>query len=586
MRQAPTLHRLLWGPTLELDLDQWRLRPWEIPAVGLPARVATLLYVAVQRSELPADWTPLQGPLTWKIGSAYQLLSAGRRSQFGLEEERPGAIESVSAQELALGRTTEWELWPHEAYFLPFVGAEDEDDVDRDGYALYCDVLTLLTAMDGGEAILDGLSQRGLGTVPFVDRWAWRSRIHLPMEAWQEIENVLRWSEAPHEDTTSTKETLNEALGPSHCKLTSDDFLRERVDISLDGELDAEVVRTVRLPDSVDEPLPQELLLNKSRLKDELLVRIGQIQRWPEGTSVASSFPAVDSDPASHILEQVAAAFHSPNHVSHGSAPDLVLLPEVSIPQTEVRTVRELTTQTGIASLSGLYWRTLPPVYGANRNPAARRWFVNEAELAVPIGHGDRGPTGVRWYRVRKPVPAHIETGLAQQLTNSRGTHWKILRGQRWYRFLHPRWGDFTVAVCADLLDTAPWRSLRGELLHLFMVAFNRDVDLYDSLTWVRAYENYVNLVAVNHGRFGGSFLWTPRRSHGHELARLRGEQLFLIADVKVPVKGLIRAQAKGVRHAVKAAARSWKGEKPTRSEFKAPPPGFERRALLSRRKR
>ena len=75
---------------------------------------------------------------------------------------------------------------------------------------------------------------------------------------------------------------------------------------------------------------------------------------------------------------------------------------------------------------------------------------------------------------------------------------------------MHPQWGDFTIAICADLLDAGPWRSLRGELLHLFMVAFNEDVDLYDSLTWIRAYENYVNLVAVNHGSLGGSFLWTP----------------------------------------------------------------------------
>ena len=76
---------------------------------------------------------------------------------------------------------------------------------------------------------------------------------------------------------------------------------------------------------------------------------------------------------------------------------------------------------------------------------------------------------------------------------------------------------------------------MRGELLHLFMVAFNKDVDLYDSLTWVRAYETYVNLVAVNHGHHGGSFLWTPRRSHGNELARLRGEGLFVVADCHHP---------------------------------------------------
>ena len=112
------------------------------------------------------------------------------------------------------------------------------------------------------------------------------------------------------------------------------------------------------------------------------------------------------------------------------------------------------------------------------------------------------------------------------------------------------------------------------------MVAFNEDVDLYDSLTWIRAYENYVNLVAVNHGNLGGSFLWTPRRSHGHELARLRGGKLFLVADVDVPVKGLVEAQLNGVQKAVESAAYRWAWSNRQSSEYKSPPPGFERRAL------
>ena len=113
------------------------------------------------------------------------------------------------------------------------------------------------------------------------------------------------------------------------------------------------------------------------------------------------------------------------------------------------------------------------------------------------------------------------------------------------------------------------------------MVAFNKDVDLYDSLTWVRAYETYVNLVTVNHGHHGGSFLWTPRRSFmPSELARLRGQRLFLIADVTIPVKDLLHAQLHGVREAVSTAACDWAGTQHGRSKFKSPPPGFQRRAF------
>ena len=176
-------------------------------------------------------------------------------------------------------------------------------------------------------------------------------------------------------------------------------------------------------------------------------------------------------------------------------------------------------------------------------------------------------------------MPAHIENGLARALSkNAVRTKWQMMRGQRWYRFVHPKWGDFTVAICADLIDSAPWRALRGDLLHLLMVAFNKDVDLFDALTWVRAYETYVNVASVNHGRFGGSFLWTPRRTHGRELARLRGRGLVLTADVRLPVKELLSAQRTGVQKAIVRAAWEWQGKMSAATKFKAPPPGFRRK--------
>ena len=582
----PTLHRLLWGPVPENStLADWRIRTWEVPAIGLPTRVATRLFLAAQENDelFHTDWNAVHGPLTWQLESGREILSVGRRSQFGFENTSSVPISHSVAEQPQVRRSIAWESTPHAAYFLPFVVADEPCHVNRDGYAIYCDVLLLLTAMDGGEAILDRLAERGAGTVPFEDQWAWRSRIHLPMKAWQQIEQAFRWTEAPEETGEPIRESLIQTLtlcAPE--KLTLEDFVIERIDLRLETTSDAEVVRTVRPPDSPDTDLPDELLLDRRELKESLIVRIGQVAVWPDRDSVVNNFPAMDSASANHVMEQVASAFQSPSSIRDERGPELVLFPELTIPREEVRTVRDLVASTGRASLAGLYWRELPPVYRAfGSTLAARRWFVNEAELVIPMDHGKHGPTSVRWYRVRKQIPAHIETGLAQELTaRSQGTSWEILKGQRWYRFVHPQWGDFTIAICADLLDAGPWRSLRGELLHLFMVAFNEDVDLYDSLTWIRAYENYVNLVAVNHGSFGGSFLWTPRRSHGHELARLRGRKLFLVADVDVPVKGLVEAQLNGVQKAVESAAYRWAGNKRQLSEFKSPPPGFERRAL------
>lgn len=569
-----SLHRLLWGVLPDtMPPYEWPLRPWEIPAVGLPARVAVSLFRAAMSNAHPTDWNETHGPLTWIIGDGAELLATGRRHQLEFAAGLPVDIEPINP---SVSRSTVWDVPPHAAYYLPFLSAAP----NKLCYAIYCDVLLLLTAIDGGESILDTLIHHGVGSVRFEDRWHWRSRIHLPEDAWRLIERTLRWAENPVEDVLL--ESLTDALDAwTPDKLRLDDFIRERVDILLDTKDEYEGARTVRLPHLPNSELPKALMLYDGMLKDDFVVRIGQIDAWTPKAQVVAKFPAMDPRSVRSIMEQVAYALQSRQGGSDRS-PDLVLLPEVSIPQPEVQVVRDFVRKTGRAALAGLYWRELRPVYRACYGTAAvRKWFVNEAELVVPFGHHDRGPTSIRWYRVRKPLPAHIESGLAQALTaRSPSTTWNVLRGFRWYRFVHREWGDFSISICSDLIDTAPWRSLRGELLHLFMVAFNKDVDLYESLTWVRAYETYVNLVSVNHGNCGGSFLWTPRRSHAHELARLRGKDLFVMADVTIPVKKLLEAQRHGIRSAVSTAACDWAGTQHQPSEFKSPPPGFERRAL------
>lgn len=580
-----TVHRLLWGLGLEgQELGDWELRPWEIPAVGLPTRVAVHLFHEAIRAPLPPSWRPDYGPVTWGLIGEQTLLAHGRREQLGLGslESPPEPLENERPE---VRLTTKWEVRPHPAFFLPFLTLHRTLEGIGDGYLLYCNVLLLLTALDGGEAILDRLVERGTGSIPFEDRWGWRSRIHLPADTWPLIEQVFHWSTRKGGDPASLKEYLERSLGAFKTPpISFDDFVSERIDLRLSVSSESETVRTVRRAGYAAGDLPDPLKLERDNeaLLENFVVRIGQISEWPDKAQVRDDFPRMSRTAANRIMAQVASAFQTPRHKKDRDEPALVILPESTIPQSEVGTLRQLVEDTGRACLAGLYWRALPPPYpGAGGQKVLRRWFVNEAELILPMGHQDRGPTSVRHFRVRKPVPAHIETGLAQALTDApRPTgSWMMLKGKRWYRFLHPEWGDFSVAICSDLLDSALWRSLRGELLHLFMVGFNKDVDLFDSLTWVRAYENYLNLISVNHGAYGGSFLWTPKRKHDRELARLRGEELFLLADVTLDISGLLVSQETGVQDAETDAKEFWEKGKGRKGDYKSPPPGYQRRS-------
>lgn len=207
----PTLHRLLWAPEpSQIPLMLWRPRPWETPAVGLTAALATRLYSSARHGQSSQGWGPKQGPLTWALHDGYELLTAGRRLQFGEEIARPNAKRSKPK---AI-RSESWETPPHPAYFLPFVAGVKASRVNSKGFATYCDVLLLLTTLDGGEAILHRLARDGAGNVPFEDRWAWRSRIHLPLEAWQCVEKAIRWPESPTESLFDRARAIRAALRP------------------------------------------------------------------------------------------------------------------------------------------------------------------------------------------------------------------------------------------------------------------------------------------------------------------------------------------------------------------------------------
>ena len=456
----------------------------------------------------------------------------------------------------------------HPAYYMPFV---DGAEVHAESYVLYCDVLLFLTALDGGERILDSLYSAGLAGVPFEDRWAWRSRIHLGEETWRALDEVVRWANAPSFATSAGQ--LIGSIDESWNRISYADFGAERVDLLLEEGKYLEVVRSVGALD-MRPNLLRDLKPPDEALSDNMVVRLAQLSKWY--SDVPAHFPRVAQAEVDDVMRQVAASFAGS---ASDSKPDLVLLPEASIPQSEVQTLRQLVARTGVAALYGLFWRELSAVYPGKST--TKRWIVNEAEIVVPLGHDTAGPPTVRWFRVRKPVPAHVEEGLAKQLSKRQGwprVKYRLLKGRRWYRFMHQQWGDFSIAICADLIDAEPWRIFRGEMLHLFTVAFNKDVELYDALTWVRAYETYVNVLAVNHGMYGGSFVWTPKGSHARELARLRGSGLFVVSDVKMPVKDLLNAQRQGVTLAVKAAKKAWAGGQQKPQQFKSPPPGFHRR--------
>lgn len=621
-----TLHRLLWGTALAHRYSgYWRIRPASSPALGLPLRIACRLLESAIRGDSVTDHdgTPSLCAPTWILPEEPRhWLAAGRRCQLGadcwadFESIRGPFSKSPKYWDRSWVKVSHgdkdfshWEVLPHPLYLWPLAHQRigfDSGAVDPRQYRLWCHLLLFFTAITGDERLHDQLFSRGAGVVPFDERWHWRHRVHLPPAIWRVFEELTRqmfnrparssdgYADADVElDQRKQRilDTLDEINGSP---LSAKDYRWERVDIGLsaDEPMDQPVAilpyGSGRMPEGPDRrPPPIVKTADWDQLYENFHVRIGQVKAKPNFPSYAKHNLNVTRAETQSIMREVWQVFFADSRIDGMSAGDddtqgIILLPESTIPNEERGVISQLARETGRAVLAGCLWRRLSTVIPAHRAVnVARRYLVNEAILAAPMSIATNKRNArrlVREFTIRKPNPAHNETGLAMFLTNKSGgrTNYQMLPGNRWYRFVHPHWGDFTVAICADLLDPTPWHSLRGEIQHILSSAFNQDIDLFDAMTWVRAYENYCNLVLTNHGHHGGSFAWTPKSSHGKEITKLRGAELFLIADVALPVKSMVKAQQDEIYNAHRRGWDFWaEVESGAKSEFKAPPAGW-----------
>lgn len=598
--QPATLFQVLWG-------NHWseagvRLAPAEAPVLGLPLRIALrLLREALEqlRSEASSaehSVTAAPAPVVWTLSeSGKNVLFWGRRQQFDPTSAVEGPAGGLDAPWLTSpAETPVWEVLPHALYFCPAALAPW---LGGHAYTLLCHALQFWTAADGAERLLDSLFECGLGPLEFEQRWDLRDRHHLPDDFWSDLEDIVRgallyplhFRIAAPQLAENLQTRITALLEPG---VEPDDFRWERADVMLDERQgqEAPVFISSFVPGSAP-PHAQvpKLRVRSGSLGERMTARLGQISASPDWQVFLQRFPRdIPRAERQAIMRQVKSAVRETGHCLPNGAsqeagpptePDIVVLPEAVLPPSERKQVQALVSAKRCAVLCGELFSELPTVFRwRSRRGGNTRWLVNEASLFFPVyKETDSGPPLVRRFAIRKPMLSHVERGLAEALS-ARDTppqKWRMLAGKRWYRFVHEHWGDFTVAICSDLIDPSPWWSLRAQVLHIFMAAYNTDVELFDALTWIRAYENFCNVVSSNHGAYGGSVAWTPKHEHRRELARLRGSGLFLLADVHLPVKDLFEEQQHGAQRALQKATDEWQQKKVAKAPFKSPPPSY-----------
>jgi hypothetical protein len=563
-----SLFHLLWSDLIANPQGNGRVRPARTSELALPYRIAAFSLLEGMRNNDP------EVARFWNYDSeAWNALVAGRLLQMNSTEET--SLPTLFHTLRNMNRRDGSPIPIHAAYELPLL--YPNADRPPDFNALWIELLQFLTAIQGSERILDQMFDSLPKAIPYAERWEMRSRLYLPIELWNWIEAMALAARGRSSSELEFHRERAQVHLENHFYASPivllDDFQSERVDVSLQDRqsLDFPCAIQRNLP-----PRPSALPFTNPRYP-ELIVRIAQISAEPNWKSLPERFPNYSRAEILNIRRQICSAFEpTTREIWH-----LIIFPEVTLPPNERKFFERLVRQTKKAALIGCLWRQIPNSLSQPVSGAVTRYLVNEALLSIPLPERSRRVTTVRSFLVRKPLPTHVEEAFVRRLSEIRGIErlYRLLPGRRVHRFVHRDWGDFTVAICSDLIDPVPWASLRGEILHLLMCSYNKDVNLFEALTWVRAYENCVNVVAVNCGACGGSFAWSPRTGENKELAKLRGARLDLLAKINLPVSELLNWQRTGVQASVDVARSEWMATSPSKKSpkppLKAPPPGF-----------
>ncbi len=562
-RKANLFH-LLWGDVSYSPVERWKISPTSVPGLGLSREWSLKVFIDLLSDDpLSDNFQPiLSAPVK-------ELFAKRRRSELIDGALTEPAVYEVPKTPQAAKWDDGWTFPPHPVHLIP-----QWRRWQRDRSVAWHATFALFFLLDGSEDFHDTVFRRYPSHAPWSEAHWLRCKHLLPAYAWDEIDFALgaKQQDAGARNMLSRLSSKGNLLELGCSETSTEVYLFKRYPCVRYPNIDMvlEDVMGVGIPIAVEHKVRQAY-------RTDLRVRMAQISADPNWPTLMEHWPSSTDVFCSEMQEQVLEVLDPLLNQGRGSiGPDLVVFPELTIhPEQADRIAKDLARQ-GIGMISGLFWREVPPPIPLPNGVKSdrKRYFVNEAFLSVPDLRHPRFSYPYRM-RVQKPRPANIEYGI-QSLLPPKGT-WQIVPGREWLSFDHQKWGPFAIAICSDLLDPAPWASMKANILHLFLVAWNTDVDLYRAMTWSRSYEVYVNLVAVNHGSIGGSLAWTPKSKIDKLLFSTEGGGHFITTDVRLPVESLAAKHGESLHEQLRqnieqAQKMLQSGDKQVKERFKSKP--------------
>lgn len=261
-----------------------------------------------------------------------------------------------------------------------------------------------------------------------------------------------------------------------------------------------------------------------NNLNEEIKVTIGQIgihdidpkNRFDESNGLSYKSPKI-------MWEKIRDAIQ----VAKQDQADFLVLPEISVPQEYLKThIPTICNENDLIIIGGIEFFHK---YTYNHN----KYIQNEAFIAVP---GMKKDINTRERAMIWKIPKIYPAFTEEQNIKKAGYYFSP--GNKIYLFKSKEFGNWAVLICVDYLNLPIQQMLQKKIQTLFIVAFNKDLNYYYSISESIHRILYCNVVVCNIANYGGSHVFTPyREPYRREVLKLHGNEIEVAATVTLPLK-------------------------------------------------
>lgn len=292
-------------------------------------------------------------------------------------------------------------------------------------------------------------------------------------------------------------------------------------------------------------------------MKPEKYLRLGLIQTTIDSdlawNSESKQAPAMDWAEGEKAWGEICNGLKSIAVMPRYARPHIVILPELTIPESREYALRQYAAKLGVIIIAGLDFIQ------------DGKDIFNQATVCIPTQWPFRTGAGkAKHFRFGKVTPSHTERKYISKCKTKEGDYCQFKSAEEVFILNLGRYGNVGLSICADFYDLHRYTIYRGRIQHLFLFAYNKDLESFRHIAESIARIVYCNVAICNTGIYGGSMVFYPAYdAYNRYIYRHEGAGISSVQTVRLPVKSLYDVQHDKEKVAKKVGLKSL-------------PPGYE----------